>query len=78
MMWDVKNSMGTMKVGNTVVTLAKMGQGEGTTDSYTLIFKVNGKPYYMQWADSIFGIVYNKQYQDVEKRYMDYWILEIE
>lgn len=63
--WNEKTRQGTIKVGNGVVTISQDGNAEGTADSTALVFKSNGKNFYMQWADSIFGIVYNKQYQDL-------------
>ena len=71
MNWDSKNKLGTIKVGNLLLTIAMNEMGDGTYSGYTLIFKVNGKDYFMQWADSIFGIVYNKQYQDVAEKIYD-------
>lgn len=63
--WNPQTKQGVMKVGASTITIKQEGNGEGTADSYTLIFDVNGKDYYMSWADSIFGSVYNKQYLDI-------------
>jgi hypothetical protein len=71
MNWDSNKRLGTMKVGNSFITIAQADQGAGTAESTALIFKVNGKSYFMQWADSVFGVVYNKQYQDVAEKIYD-------
>jgi len=62
--WDPNKKIGSLKVGNSVLTLSQTANQEaGTAESIFLVFMLNGKPYYMQWADSLWGSVYNKQYQ---------------
>jgi hypothetical protein len=68
MSWNGQTKVGTLKVGGTTITLEQTKNGEGTMDSYTMVFNVGGKDYYMSWADPIFGVVYNKQFQDIAEQ----------
>ena len=60
-----QNGIGRVKVGNMNIIYNPNDNGEMISDQYGLILKVNNKDYILQWADSIFGVVYNKEYQKI-------------
>ena len=60
-----QNGVGQVKVGNMNIIYNPNDNGEIISDQYGLTLKVNNQDYILQWADSLFGIVYNKEYQKI-------------
>ena len=60
-----QNGVGRVKIGGMNIVYNPNDNGEMISDQYGLSLKVNNQDYILQWADSIFGIVYNKEYQKI-------------
>jgi hypothetical protein len=60
-----QNGVGQVKVGNMNIIYNPNDNGGIISDQYGLTLKVNNQDYILQWADSLFGIVYNKEYQKI-------------
>ena len=57
---------GQVKVGNGLITYnSEENQGIEAGDLYALTLRINNQPYILQWADSVFGVVYNKEYEKI-------------
>lgn len=55
---------GQVKVGNGLITY-NPEENSIPNEQYALTLRINNQPYILQWADSIFGVVYNKEYEKI-------------
>lgn len=55
---------GQVKVGNVLITY-NAEENALINDQYGLTLRVNNQHYILQWAEPVFGVVYNKEYEKI-------------